>query len=127
MQQLPTFNFGLTTIFLFIYRTLSMRQKTKNYRIKGSYAKIFLFFPSHIPIRVWFVQKTRAKNSHAWAPLRSPRIDSVILCSLAGLYDTPFVVPARQATYRLAASIPWNRFLGSLNFYKFGLWVETGK
>ncbi len=43
MQQLPTFNFGLTKIFLFIYRTLSMRQKTKNYRIKGSYAKIFYF------------------------------------------------------------------------------------
>jgi hypothetical protein len=72
MQQLPTFNFGLTKIFLFIYRTLSMRQKTKNYRIKGSNAKnffLFFYFPSHIPIWVWFVQKTRAKNSHAWAPL----------------------------------------------------------
>jgi hypothetical protein len=74
MQQLPTLNFGLTKIFFFFYRTLSMRQKTKNYRIKGSNAKIFLkffYFPSHIPIWVWFVQKTRAKNSHAWAPLRS--------------------------------------------------------
>ena len=73
MQQLPTFNFGLTKNFFFIYRTLSMRQKTKNYRIRGSNAqkKFFLFyFPSHIPIWVWFVQKTRAKNSHAWAPLR---------------------------------------------------------
>ena len=49
-----------------------MRQKTKNYRIRGSNAqKIFFlfYFPSHIPIWVWFVQKTRAKNSHAWAPL----------------------------------------------------------
>jgi hypothetical protein len=49
-----------------------MRQKTKNYRIRGSNAKkkFFLFyFPSHIPIWVLFVQKTRAKNSHAWAPL----------------------------------------------------------
>ncbi len=73
MQQLPTFNFGLTKKFFFIYRTLSLRQKTKNYRIRGSNAqKIFLlfYFPSHIPIWVWFVQKTRAKNSHAWAPLR---------------------------------------------------------
>jgi hypothetical protein len=73
MQQLPTFNFGLTKNFFFIYRTLSMRQKTKNYRIRGSNAQkiLFLFyFPSHIPIWVWFVQKTRAKNSHAWAPLR---------------------------------------------------------
>jgi hypothetical protein len=72
MQQLPTFNFGLTKNFFFIYRTLSMRQKTKNYRIRGSNAQknFFLFyFPSHIPIWVWFVQKTRAKNSHAWAPL----------------------------------------------------------
>ncbi len=29
---------------------------------------------------------------------------------------------ARQAT-RLVESIPWNRFLGSLNVYKFGLWL----
>ena len=73
MQQLPTFNFGLTKIFFFIYRTLSMRQKTKNYRIRGSNAQKFFYlfyFPSHIPIWVWFVQKTRAKNSHAWAPLK---------------------------------------------------------
>ncbi len=72
MQQLSTFNFGLTKKFFFIYLTLSMRQKTKNYRIRGSNAqKIFIlfYFPSHIPIWVWFVQKTRAKNSHAWAPL----------------------------------------------------------
>jgi hypothetical protein len=49
-----------------------MRQKTKNYRIRGSNAKkkFFLFyFPSHIPIWVHFVQKTQSKNSHAWAPL----------------------------------------------------------
>ncbi len=72
MQQLPTFNFGLTKNFFFIYRTLSIQQKTKNYQIRGSNAqKIFylFYFPSHIPIWVWFVQKTRAKNSHAWAPL----------------------------------------------------------
>jgi hypothetical protein len=39
-------------------------------------------------------------------------------------YDTLFIVPARQATYRLAESIPRNRFLGSLNIYKYGLWVS---
>ncbi len=53
-----------------------MRQKTKIYRIKGSNAKknfLFFYFPSHIPIWVWFVQKTRAKNSHAWAPLKVPK------------------------------------------------------
>jgi len=51
MQQLPTFNFGLTKNFFFIYRTLSMRQKTKNYRIRGSNAQkiffIILFSKSH--------------------------------------------------------------------------------
>jgi hypothetical protein len=44
MQQLPTFNFGLTKNFFFIYRTLSMRQKTKNYRIRGSNAQKNFFF-----------------------------------------------------------------------------------
>ncbi len=34
---------------------------------------------------------------------------------------TLFVVPARQAIHRLAESIPRNRFLGSINFYKYGL------
>jgi hypothetical protein len=31
--------------------------------------------------------------------------------------------PARL--HRLAESIPWNRYLGSLNIYKFGLWRAT--
>jgi hypothetical protein len=67
MQQQSTFNFGLTKIFFFIYRTLSMRQKTKNDRNQGSNAKknFFGFVP-----KIRLVQKTRAKNSHAWAPLR---------------------------------------------------------
>jgi hypothetical protein len=29
---------------------------------------------------------------------------------------TQFVAPARQATYRLAESLPWNQFLGFLKF-----------
>ncbi len=51
-----------------------MRQKTKNHQDQGSLDKKFDFFPqslSHIPRWVHLVQKTRAKNSHAWAPLRS--------------------------------------------------------
>ncbi len=32
-----------------------------------------------------------------------------------------FDLPARQTINRLSESIPWNRFLGSLNVYKFGL------
>ncbi len=70
-QPPPTFNSGLASNFFLVYRTLSMRQKTKNHRTQGSFDKIFDFFPqtlSHIPRWVRFVQKTRAKNSHAWAP-----------------------------------------------------------
>jgi hypothetical protein len=44
MQQQSTFNFGVTTNFFLIYRTLSMRQKTKNYQIKGSNAKKNFYF-----------------------------------------------------------------------------------
>jgi hypothetical protein len=72
MQQQSTFNFGLTKFFLFIYRTLSMRQKTKNDRNQGSNAKknfFWVLLPSPLPRWVRLVQKTRAKNSHAWAPL----------------------------------------------------------
>jgi hypothetical protein len=50
-----------------------MRQKTKNHQNQGSIDKKFDFFPQslgHIPRWVHLVQKTRAKNSHAWAPLR---------------------------------------------------------
>jgi hypothetical protein len=70
MQQQSTFNFGLTKIFFLIYRTLSMRQKTKNDR---NAKKMFflVLFPSPLPRWVRLVQKTRAKNSHAWAPLTS--------------------------------------------------------
>jgi hypothetical protein len=31
--------------------------------------------------------------------------------------------PARL--HWLAESIPWKRFLGSLNVYKFGLWIKA--
>ncbi len=53
-----------------------MRQKTINLRNQGSFDKKIDFFPqtlSHIPRWVRFVQKTRAKNSHAWAPLKKIR------------------------------------------------------
>jgi hypothetical protein len=49
-----------------------MRQKPKNDRNQGSNAKKFFFwvlFPSPLPRWVRLVQKTQAKNSHAWAPL----------------------------------------------------------
>ena len=49
--------------------------------------------------------------------LRSPGIDS----QPAGTVRQPYMLyrPARQ--HRLAASIPRNRFLGSINVYKYGL------
>jgi hypothetical protein len=78
MQQQLTLNFGLTKIFFLIYRTLSMRQKTKNNPNQGSNAKknfFLVLFPSPLPRWVRLVQKTRAKNSHAWAPLIKPILD----------------------------------------------------
>jgi hypothetical protein len=44
MQPPPTFNFGLTSNFFFVYRTLSMRQKTKNHQYQGSIDKKNRFF-----------------------------------------------------------------------------------
>jgi hypothetical protein len=52
-----------------------MRQKTKNNRNQGSNAKknfFWVLFPSPLPRWVRLVQKIRAKNSHAWAPLNDP-------------------------------------------------------
>jgi hypothetical protein len=46
MQPPPTFNFGLALNFFFVYRTLSMRQKTKNHPNQGSIDKNSIFFPS---------------------------------------------------------------------------------
>jgi hypothetical protein len=53
-------------------------------------------------------------------PLRSPEIDS----QPGGPVRQPYMLyrPARQR--RLAASIPRNRFLGSINVYKYGLGGE---
>jgi hypothetical protein len=54
----------------------------------------------------------------------SPGIDSACECSLAGQYDDPICRTGLPALQRLAESIPWNLFLGSLNVYKFGLWKQ---
>ncbi len=52
--------------------------------------------------------------------LGSPWIDS----QHGGAIKQPFMTyrPARLCIHRLAESIPWNRFLGSLRVYKFWLW-----
>ncbi len=67
------FQFWPNLKFFLVYRTLSTRQKIINLRNQGSFDKKFDFFSqtlSHIPRWVRLVQKTRAKNSHAWAPLK---------------------------------------------------------
>jgi hypothetical protein len=45
---------------------------------------------------------------------RSPGIDSTSLCSLGA---------GATILHRLDEPIPWNRFLGSFNVYKFGPWI----
>ncbi len=80
----------------------------------------------------WLDGKRRTKpnfyRAEPWARifkrLRCPRIDSkasilpAYVAWRAGTI-TLFVAPARLQ--RLAESIPWNRFLGPLNVYKYGL------
>ncbi len=53
--------------------------------------------------------------------LRSPGIDS----QPDGSGKQPYLTYRPARLHRLAESIPWNRFLGSLNVYKFGL--KSGK
>ncbi len=63
-----------------------MRQKTINLRNQGSFDKKIDFFPqtlSHIPRWIRLEQKTRAKNSHAWAPLKVPKRENFLLAFFA--------------------------------------------
>ncbi len=86
-----------------------MRQKTINLRNQGSFDKKIDFFPqtlSHIPRWVRFVQKTRAKNSHAWAPLSAcvvyatALVESVILMTLAMVKLTSKVYGLENNTFK---------------------------
>jgi hypothetical protein len=64
-----------------------MRQKTKKYQNQESTDKKIKFLSqslSYLPRWVYLVQKTRAKNSHAWAPLNM----ELDLQSLFGLHST---------------------------------------
>jgi hypothetical protein len=49
--------------------------------------------------------------------LRSPGIDS----KPGGPVRQPYLTYRPDRLHELAESIPWNRFLGSLNVYNFGL------
>ncbi len=73
--------------------------KIQNHRNQGSIAKKIRFFLQslrHIPRWVRLVQKTRSKNSHAWAPLKEDdRINmagvTVIETALVGVLMFGFV------------------------------------
>ncbi len=63
-----------------------MRQKTKNVRNQGSNDKKMDFWVqslSQIPRWVRLVQKTRMKNSHAWAPLKVPKHENFSIAFFA--------------------------------------------
>jgi hypothetical protein len=44
-----------------------------------------------------------------------------LIPSLAGRFDNLYLTYRPTRIHRLEKSIPWNRFLGSLNVYKYGL------
>ncbi len=72
MQPPPTLNFDLAYI-LYLFTTHSVcAKKPKTIEIRGQMIKKIDFLVqslSHIPRWGCLVQKTRAKTSHAWAPL----------------------------------------------------------
>jgi hypothetical protein len=79
-----------------------------------------------IPLYISFLDDLKIKNSLPPPPpnstrifkrLRSPEINSKE--SIPPAYVGLSYRPARL--HRLAEAIPWNRFLGTLNFYKYGL------
>ncbi len=63
------------------------------------------------------MKKTWSKKSRDTVPLRSPRIDS----QPGGPVRQPYLSYRPDRLHRLAKSIPRNRFLGSINVYKYGL------
>ncbi len=53
--------------------------------------------------------------------LRSPVIDS----QPGGPVRHPYLTFRPDRLFRLVEFIPWNRFLGSINVYKYGLWIQN--
>jgi hypothetical protein len=83
-----------------------MRQKTQSHRNQGSIDKKIRFFLQslrHISRWVRVVQKTRSKNSHAWAPLRKDFVmarmsnkKTVILAGPIPNYDRGIICLCRK-------------------------------
>jgi hypothetical protein len=118
-QPPPTFNFGLASNFFFVYRTLSMRQKTKNHQNQGSIDKKFDFFSqslSHIPRCVHLVQKTPAKNSHAWAPLN--KFSKVLLPLVLLTVTHPRYFIIKMFTQTQSSSVPLGQFMNTKGNYR---------
>jgi hypothetical protein len=95
MQQQPTFNFGLTKNFCFIYHTLSMPKTIELWGQTQNFFIYLFYFPSQIPLWVWFVQKTRAKKSHAWAPLTIV----IVPDPLDSRYRLPFLKESKKSSF----------------------------
>ncbi len=95
---------------------------------------VIMYFDQRLEVRVWNKRKTYRGIWWSWS-VEDARLDPepefVNLLRSPGIGFQPGRRPLRQPylTYRpaklhrLAESIPWNRFLGSLNVYKFGLWI----
>ncbi len=78
-----------------------MRQKTINLRNQGSFDKKIDFFSqtlSHIPRWVRLEQKTPAKNSHAWAPLRLSWMPCLKIIHYS--LDKPLLAAQREESIR---------------------------
>ncbi len=75
-----TFNFDLTTNFLFIYRTLSMRQKTKNERNQESNDKKMFFSGSPIQLLLF----TGAATQYVFMNQRVPWEQARATCANYG-------------------------------------------
>ncbi len=76
-------------------------------------------FPSWPSISYWCPFKCLRKFSHIFKskPFKEPR--NRFPAWQTGM-TTLLVIPSARL-HRLEASIPWNRFLGSINVYKYGL------
>ncbi len=90
MQPPPTFNFGLASNFLFVFRILSMRQKYKKHQNQGSIDKKFDFF-SPVP------------NSHTQMGSLSAKNASEKLARLGTFNKAVWLLAAQQNCFLLAA------------------------
>ncbi len=96
-----------------------MRQKTKKHRNLRSVDNKFRFFSQsrrHMARWVRLVQKTRAKNSHAWAPLRLRCKKKVSDFPVLSRDDPNQTLPGREKCYYSRPGRVWLGLVTSLNY-----------